>query len=235
MAVKISDLPPGGPVDGTEDVPAVQGGVTVRLSPLQLGSRLASHVFTTPVAYIDLALPVGYVSFVIQFSGIVFNVSDTIAAALSQNGGSSFINDTTNFDSYIQGGNEVYTNVLTGANSGGSVGAGDSVISFVSLNVISQILNPSFGISSILELFPGSSTQVPNGIIRSVWERTDTSPIEVVRTSLMFSLNPAAVVPPSKIRATTIRIQPYGNGDVNPPTSGHTITAGEIILWGVLP
>ena len=234
MAVKISDLPPGGIIDGTEEVPAVQGGVTVRLSPFQLGSRLTSRIISTPVAYFDLALPGGYSSFIFEFTGVSFSVPDVIAMSLSQNGGITFVNDTTNIDTYLIVGSETYGLLNSPYSPSGiaEVSILDSLVDVFGLSPNVNTNSPDFGASAVISFYPGNSTQLPTGNITAVWEQVTTAK-QLAHTTTSFCLNPGATVLPSKIRATTLRIQPYGNGDANPPTSATMITAGSYIVWGV--
>lgn len=46
------------------------------------------------------------------------------------------------------------------------------------------------------------------------------------------NVNLAATVSPPNTRATTLRVVPYGNGDLDPPTTTETFTGGSWKLWG---
>ncbi len=197
--------------------------------------KLTSGTITTPLAYFDLALPAGYVSFLIELTNIFLSTPDAFELSISQNGGTSFINDPTNFDTYSMVGNEVFvpfTAPITLA--GGIVGNSDSLVDLVALTVPTQVDGIDFGISSEIRLFPGSASALPSGRSRSTWEKNiGTGAPNLGFTDISFVLNPAATIPPTKARVTTVRFQPYGNGDANPPTSGQTITAGTYVLWGI--
>jgi hypothetical protein len=194
--------------------------------------KIASGTITTPRAYTDLTLPAGYSSFRLLIQDMFFSVSDYLVLGFSQDGGSTFINDTIHYDSYVTAFNllEGTFPANTGKNQPGAIL--DSTLDLFTFQDPSSSVSDGF--NAIIDIFPGSSNSLAK---ISVPASTSFSTSGGDRFADFMTgyggLNPGATVPPSFTRVTTIRFCPNGNGDLNPPTSGETITAGSYILWGV--
>jgi hypothetical protein len=184
-------------------------------------ARLGSGIITSPQAFIDLTLPPQFSSFKLLINAITLSVASNLVLSVSLNGGSTFINDHTNYDSYRANGVAINNGALNAPNSYFTDAVAD-------LGHQSDTASP-FGINASLDIFPGSPTTFFNFLLLGGARNGATWGFD----ALWEVVNPAAIVPPVLGRVTTIRLQPYGNGDVNPPTSAARITGGSYVLSGV--
>jgi hypothetical protein len=188
-------------------------------------TKISSGTISSPVAYFDVALPSGYSLFSIKIQDLQFSASDFIAAAFSFDNGATFLNDVVNFDSYSAGlyfGDDTQDGNLVGGGSigdatlfnfGDPVGSNDAIPPMVDIAIKPGSASSLAGLYGFLSVPRTSST----------------------RRAVMLEnyVNPDATVTPTPARATTIRWLPYGNGDVAPPTGGHTVTSGSWTLLGL--
>jgi hypothetical protein len=220
---KISAMAAASSLTGTEIVPLLQGGANKRTTTQAIanlgGSGLAlidSGTISSPVEVLDVELPSGYFVFQFFFASWDFNSSDYLSALFSFDGGSVFLCDTTNWDSYrIRASKHLIGNLVAATFD-------DSVM-------ISNAPNP--GITPIhgsFDIFPGNNAE-----FSSIFGRYAGIGQQHLSHSMHCHVNAEAIVVPTTARATHIRWQPYGNGDSNPPTGGGTITAGSWALIGV--
>lgn len=185
---------------------------------------LASGTITDPVEYFDLTLPDGYPCFRLVFSDLFLSATDYFSFAISYDAGATFVNDIINFDSYqflqfrrYGNDNEGAVNILDATNGT------DALIGMSDL----QAPAADIGMSMSLDIFPGSASELMYVVGHSVSFKPD-----IYYNSGVIYLSPYATTPPVKARINLLRFVPYGNGDVDPPTSGETITAGTYFLWG---
>jgi hypothetical protein len=61
---------------------------------------LASGTITDPVEYLDLTLPEGYSRFDLDISRVAFSVDDGLVTSVSQDDGTTYLNDLDNFNTY---------------------------------------------------------------------------------------------------------------------------------------
>jgi hypothetical protein len=200
-----------------------------------LGSiKLASGAITDPVEFVDVQLPGGYFIFTLYFSGFRFDVlDDYVALGFSYDGGETFLCDTENFDTYV------YSLLAFFDNQ-------DTLLTRAALNISDTLIEPfhlyagGFGPGAgpqgmfYLTFTPGSSSDLTMGEMRG-YSFPDVGMVggDAMQTLSLVGLNPFATIPPTPARATTMRILPDGNGDINPPTSGNRIIAGTYTLFGV--
>jgi hypothetical protein len=184
-----------------------------------------SGKITAPVAFLDVTLPSGYLAFKLFFSGFSISATDEFTAAFSSDGGATFYNDNTNYDTY------------TVANHGYS-GSGSFVLNqnydrFDALIFLSASVSSPQVTDAELVILPGSASIPPRlfGVVSSFLHPSGTGVGQYL--NVWASLSPDAMVPPVLARVDLIHFQPWGNGDVNPPTSSETITAGSWVLFGV--
>jgi len=220
---KISAMSAASALTGAELVPVVQGGANKKATVAQFGMLLIDNgTISAPVEFLDISLPSGYFEFTLVFTAFQFSANDSLALAVSQDGGSSFINDATNFDSY-------YCTRISQQDTALSARAGgDSLAYLVSR---SQGSSTSALASVSASINPGSATCYTS--LRSfgqMYQSTLSNGGLVLDSGV---INPDATVSPTLARANLVRILPYGNGDCDPPTSGETIIAGSWSLFGI--
>jgi hypothetical protein len=153
-------------------------------------TQVSSGSVDTSVAYVDIALPTEFQLFELRLHDFQMDVTDLLAFAFSSDGGTTFHNDTNNFNSYnlmgttLSAPTDAHTPIFAGL-----TGRKASVLSFGGMT--------------------GGPTAYGPGMTfgRTYLETTG--------------------------RQNLIRVLPYGNGDVNPPTSGFNIVGGFYGLWGV--
>jgi hypothetical protein len=178
-----------------------------------------SVTITTPVEYVDIALPSTFSIFNLSVVNLVLSVDDAPYAALSPDNGATFYNDTLGFTSYVSAlyGDEVFDG---GASS--TVDArsdpGDSLFSF---GAYTNGVGP-FHIRALI--YPGET-----GAFASVLSQCS---IRQPTPAALACTNGSSFLTTSG-RQNLMRVQPWGNGDCNPPTSGETMTAGTFLLSGV--
>lgn len=172
-----------------------------------------SGTISSPAAWIGfpeagILLPVGYQQFILFYQGIVFSASNFLAAAFSLDDGATFVCDALNFDSYS-------------TNSAGSASL-DSLMGDVNEGSAGAYCG-----SWLID--PGSSS-----IFASISGDINANEVAGNKYIILRSMiNPAATIPATAARATTLRIVPDGNGDCDPPTSGINVIAGSWSLYGV--
>lgn len=187
---------------------------------------IATGTISSPVAYFDVALPAGYKQFRLNIRGIRYDVDgDTMEIAVSSDGGTTFVCDTDNGDSYYEEGvfeafgslNHVHTtNPLMDINQGRQTPGH----------------NPPHVL--LLDIFPGSSSETFHLLYSTIAASGVTGGNHVYFEVGSQGLNPTATVPPTPARMNMMRILPFGNGDCQPPTSGDNISAGSWALMGVV-
>ncbi len=199
--------------------------------------KLASGEIISPISYLDLVLPAGYPEFRLSWRNRKYSIEDSMAFAFSKDGGVTFLNDIINFDSYV--------NILNAAifDPIGSFATG-----FFPTTYLDSVMGTPGGLyihPSALEgngcdlvILPGSGDHLP--MIAAPWEfaRGKWNAVNAEAFVMSFSVafpNVDATIAPTIGRQNLLRCLPYGNEDVNPPTSGETITGGSYTLWGVLP
>ncbi len=186
--------------------------------------KIACGTIPGPLAYFALALPAGYAAFRLEIDNWRPSVRDGFAMAVSYNGGASFVNDHTNFDSYLTRGVQTATD--------GSVPIQNFEDAFIDPCGYQDPAAP-IGTNIALDFTPGDGANYPAFLSSASGQ--DVGPVLQWWFAATTTLYPNATVLPSFGRINLIRIAPYGNGDVNPPTSGHTFTIGEYTLRGILP
>jgi hypothetical protein len=183
---------------------------------------ISSNSIITPVEYFDVALPSdGLLKFVYKI--VVSDPRSFFAAALSFDGGSTFLCDTTNFDSYAQ------LNVVSNTTAGSTPLAASWVQgldSLIDLDRGGAIHQGDFMIDC------GDTTNPPvvsGSTFTFTWPGTG-NPVTVVSAGCnLNTINPQATVPIPLATADLVRFVPNGNADCNPPTSGITMTGS----WGL--
>jgi hypothetical protein len=179
---------------------------------------ISSGNIASPVSVLDIPIPAGPKLFKLYLHGIDMSGGGYMCAAVSTNGGSSFINDAANFDTYS-------LNNWQSEHSGGSVTrhgvyADDAVM----------VVN--FATSLItdweIDIFPGDS----NYHFRMLCKGIAIGAALVAPLLGAHSFCTSATVPPTKARIDSIRFADYGSGDINSP-SGSNLAAGSWTLFSV--
>jgi len=182
---------------------------------------IESGTISSPVEYLDLDLPSGYSCYRLIFSGIELAPRNELVAAVSVDGGATFISDQSNFDTYRSQSFGI---------SGPTITDNETTDALLYLLFSSQddVADRAANLEAFIE--PGkagkSFTITSRGSVESL------SQAGVLNETCAF-YNIGAVVPVVAARINAIRISPYGNGDINPPTSNYTITAGSYFLYGI--
>lgn len=203
-------------LDGTGSLSTPAGGDSSGLVLIDSGT------ITVPVAFFDVTLPSGYDHFVLRMSSFTLNVSvDNVSAALSSDGGDTFYCDPVNYDTY--GVSYLAQQSPAPTTARGQYSAGDD--SLIDWRMASDAV---FDNTSII--WPGDATTTFR--MRSIYHSLSADILNMAIYDWLSFFNIGATNPPTLARANLIRILPYGNGDCDPPTSGHTITAGTYYLWG---
>jgi hypothetical protein len=228
---------------GAEIVAIVQGGLNKRtttqgIADLGGGSgvvMLSGGLVTVGAPWIGhpapgLLLPADYLYFRLR-CGVIFDQSgtphaDLLAIAFSYNG-TTFLNDQDGFDSYFyslwsQTARNQPVNLIGGITSTDAMG--------MLMEGVSPDANPHFMQSYDMTIFPGSATEFSSVECQSS-VYTGPSPLAFIFTHSRTGVNPVAAVTPTAARASVLRVQPYGGGDTDPPTSGTDISVGS---WWVL-
>jgi hypothetical protein len=172
---------------------------------------ISSGVVTDPVEYYDITLPTDRPPlFSLILSGLTFSNPGQPSFVYSTDGGTTWICDPTNGDSYT-----VY---LTGQaffhDSIGAIGSGAS---------------DTVGTIVMATIYPGTANLMP----MLGFETYGYISGAAFADSGATLLNAYATTPPPAQRVNAIRIVPYGNEDAAPPTSGQTLTIDYWALFGL--
>jgi hypothetical protein len=126
--------------------------------------------------------------------------------------GETFINDASNFDSY-----------LTYKPNGGTIpdAVGEAAGIYFS-NEVGIVISGVF--------FPGDDSTFPNLLFNVSGRRQSTNAFQA--DTMAVTLNPSATVTPAKNKIIKLRWSPWGFGDANPPSSGETFIAGTWAVFG---
>lgn len=166
----------------------------------------------TPVPYFDVTLPDSYVRFLLEIQDICTDANDNsgfgLVFQLSHDGGTTWIYDAVNKDSYMGG-------------TYGDSGAG--LISDYGLKAAPKAT--TFHIN----IYPGNTVVVPSMV--TLWSNPWAGSNQLVKVAIADALNPDATVTPTIVRYNKIRLFPYANLG-NPPGSIRTITNGSWSLLG---
>lgn len=211
-----------------------EAGSSVRAKLNVLIVPISSVAISSPVEYVDIALPAGYAAFQLLINQLAFDTADNLAGAFSSDGGTTFDNDASNFDTYQASGRITKSAMDQSHNGVADVTGCDALADF---RMYSAILSPDSSIrgSGTLIIDPGSASSFPTVQFKSVSVQHD--PFDVVPwlvwMSSSLSYNLLATTPPTVGRRNLLRLQPQGNDDCNPPTSGELITSGQFHLFGI--
>lgn len=172
--------------------------------------RLSKITVSSPVPYVNISLPTGYVIFQVIGQGVTFDVGDGLVYVFSPDGGTTFYNDDTeNAESYWNAGTD---------KNGAAYLVKDSVGDFT----------PGGGTGTnnfVMDIFPGDVDVNAATIVRIVGPK-----------GININVNDFGFVSgflEETGRQDVIRYMPYGNGDANPPTGTTNIIAGTFILLGI--
>lgn len=207
----------------------------ISLSHRQLLERipaieLVSGTITSPLELIDFVVPVGFTKFTLELIGFQLSAEDGPAFAVSLDG-TTFINDTVNADSYLGFiNNVVLQHITTTPNTGNSVqNATDATMSILP----NLEINSKIGLDVEIDIFPGDASRLAKFMAwSSAFDSSNNQ--QLVLSQGIGCLNPFAIIPTTPQRIVKFRMTPYGNNDMNPPTSGETFIAGSYILTGRL-
>lgn len=186
-------------------------------------TMISQGKITTPVSYFDVALPSGFIGFRLTMKEITLSALDVFCFAFSKDGGSTFYNDTVNFDTY--GVIDWYA-TSTGQGLVPNLANANDSLGYVSYPDIGA----GGAISADIFVDPGRSQQFPP------YMRADcfiTQGGFLVRDDCTGFLSPGATISPAYAPVNLIRFLPFGNGDCDPPTSAETINSGSWTLFGI--
>ena len=191
---------------------------------------LAAGSITTPVEVFDPTLPVNFSAFQLRLYEFFIDNRDILSAAFSYDGGTTFIADADNFDTY----NIAYSGV-NGDGTSNIFNVADSLCYSAFQGSNNSISPPATHSPAavVFEIFPGSDISLTTAMNINCGSANNLAVNYWTVVTVANRLNPDATVVPIPARATTIRVQPYGNGDANPPTSGSVFQHGTYFLWGV--
>lgn len=183
---------------------------------------VSQQAVSSPVEYVEVALPEGYSQFELRCSNIVFgdDADDWFAGAMKV--GSVWANAS---DSYT-----ILQKYLT---CGGAGTASSEAVSGFQDAVFPVCggnggADPAFPTHAEITIYPGSATVIPRVIATGICKSTN----HTYHRNVCW-LFPEALAPPTIARLTALRLLPYGNADVNPPTSDITIAEGTFTLFGI--
>lgn len=185
-------------------------------------AKISSGVISEPIEYYDVALPSGYDQFILEISDQVvdLNGNDNLVCYVSTDGGTTFLNDLDNFDSYC------LQRLVGDSDLGGRVGwESGEVTYFAAMRLTFANGQPAVPNTASVKISPGSSDA--SFIVLSQWSQ----PVGGY-PFYKSSDNLSSTVPFTRARITTLRIAPEGNFDANPPTSEETIDSGSWALYG---
>lgn len=171
-------------------------------------SLVSGGEILSPVQYLDLDLPTEFRLFKLFIDGFVINAEDKLAYAFSPDGGATIISDTSN-EAYS--GRRLYHN-FSGLQTAGTT---DS-IGYLTVNA------NDLPVSVEVTIFPGEVGKHAKVHSGQHYDELNDS------WGMVLTMCAGA-----SGRQNLIRIAPYGNGDIDPPTSGREITSGTYRLLGL--
>lgn len=179
-----------------------------------------SGTITSPIVsgYFDIVVPSDFDLLQFTMSNITLEHSDVLAAVLGFGPGPTFLNNTSDFDSYKIGRwrnvtNEVARNPRYDAQ-------------LLLVDYEEDAIVPSY---VTFDMFPGSSTNLATLFYQSAGYISG----EFQTYYGPMSVAPDATITPTPARCTVLRIQVSGAGDT-PPGNGNTINSGSWVLEGLL-
>lgn len=211
-------------------VPDGLGGFVSRKGPLSdvVGmTPLASGTITVPIAYLDLALPSGFIAYELLLTGILTSDLDFLAAAFSQDGGATFVcNPVSGFDNnYVS--LTIQTNSVTG------VTTSNSELYQSLLQLGPRLGGVPIALTGKGIITPGSSTLYPTLRFDAMMQSGNSGNGSFDMTTSGSTFYYAATNPAPALPVNVMRLLPFGSGDCDPPTSGETIDGGSYALFGV--
>jgi hypothetical protein len=156
-------------------------------------------------------MPSGFFAFKLVLSHFRFSAIDLPVIAISYDSGATFLNDTTNSDSYLHA-----MSVVTGTTSAPT--AKDLIFADAIINLqnsLTALAAPSTA-SFDLTIFPGSASDYFNLISQGMKFNADNPSFLSIEINVLTAMpNYGAVSPPAFGKVNLLRLLPYGNGDVN--------------------
>lgn len=248
--IAINDNRPGGPLSGSEWDRALQpdslyiiggtlystddavtpaatsigggggdGGLVAVGSPLTVDS---------PLSYIDVLLPSGYVAFKLTAIDFQMDAGDILAMAFSDDGGATFHFDTDTYAAYEVQVARISTAETTDTALSGYKG-GDSLASLTrssddGANELGTNDATQYGRTVEMTIFPGAVGRRAS-VLSTVGGTTGPNSNGIfVDFSRIYMPTPGV--------QNMMRLLPYGNGDI-PPTAVFKLTGGTIFLLGL--
>lgn len=200
-----------------------EAGSSVRAKLNSLMIPISSVTISSPVEYIDIALPSGYSDFRLTGSDIwltdqTFAGRDFIAGAVSTDAGATFFCDSSNTDTYRN--REL---IMTTTAGDPAYNVFDDSLAYITV-----------GNGNIFDfelwIVPGSAARGPR--LRAFAAIELLNGPSLAGGFEIVALNPAATTPPVYARVNLLRLLPYGHGDCDPPTSDETFASGHLALFG---
>lgn len=210
-----------------------ESGASVRAKLNSLMIPISSGKELTPVEFFDIALPAGYDSFLLYVNGIqlsnlqVTGSRDFIGFTFSDDGGVTFHNGATDYG-YAMIGTIATTGAFESLWDGGFFDKMAYIAPFQTVR--GDAPDPPNPTCGMINIFPG------DGINSAILNVNSISTLKgyfgnaggaAAFGSGMNYLNGIAT------RQNAMRIQPSGNEDANPPTSGETISIASWMLFGM--
>jgi hypothetical protein len=207
------------------------GGAGLQLRLDQPGATLAAPVgggliclttgtVGTPVAFLDFVLPTGYAAYRLSVRGLDFSASDSPCAVLSADGSATFWNDNDASDTYR-------SLVLQASEAFESLAPPQLNRLTNAVALLTAAVGTGYDLD--LQLSPGSASVAPRIDVQSSYDQAGI----ITFDRAVATLNAGAAQGVTLARATTLRLGPYGNGDLGAPTSATRLTAGGYALWGL--
>lgn len=190
---------------------------------------ISSGSISSPVEYIDVALPIGYSSFRLAVTGLLIDYApyDHIDFAVSADAGATFYNDLDGYETYAKLFNFNEGDWANGTGDPNCISLFDAtggLARSVSSAAIGGIVHP-VTIDAVID--PGSAgrafTCVSNFTAASLASGAHGYIQGVVATFLLEAMG----------RQNLFRIAPAGNQDFDAPTSGEHIVACSWSLFGI--
>lgn len=178
---------------------------------------ISSVTVTTPVEWIDIALPSGYAYFTLTLTGMKHDVG-MIAGAVSYDNGATFESDLTNSDTY--------RNVIS-YTTGSIVESLSDPYPLFYISLVPSLPSGGYSTMSLVTIDVGSSDS-------SCVLFSNVAQIQDNHTGHVMSyLVDGATAFASYNRVNFMRLVVDGNGDIDPPTAGKRFRAGTFKLFGV--